>query len=186
MKFFKNPLVAILISLLLIFSSTALSINAKLTDKSEDIIDGFYYGIEANGVLNTSVYFNLSNLCELSGEIGLIAENYGIDTRELYSNIDNLKESYSFHSDDIDSIYECYETFYNSLFTVLVELNETELSDRHLEFMSDAVKQINSFKANIDNSGYNESVNAFRKKFNRFPTNIFADILDIDYPEYFA
>jgi hypothetical protein len=65
-------------------------------------------------------------------------------------------------------------------------LNETELSDRHLEFMSDAVKQINSFKANIDNSGYNESVNAFRKKFNRFPTNIFADILDIDYPEYFA
>ena len=186
MKFFKNPFVAVLLSLLLVFCSTVLSINAKLTGKSEDIIDGFYYGIEKNGVLNTSIYFNLSNLCDLSSEIGLIAENYGIDTKGLYSSIDSLKESYSFHSNDIEDIYECYETFYNSLFTVLVKLDETEISDRHLEFMADAVNQINDYKANIENSGYNESVKSFRNKFNRFPAKIFANILDIDYPEYFA
>jgi len=185
-NFFRNPIVAVLLSVLIVLGSTAVTSSIKLNNKCEDIVDGFYYGTRLNGQLMKSVYYNLGDLLELSGEIALVADNYGIDTKALYSSSAELKKSIGYHNEDIDNIYDYYEALYNALFSVVMELSSTQLSQRHLEYMASASEQINAIKLSIENSGYNESVRSFYKKFDRFPVNIFSDIFDIEYPEYFA
>lgn len=185
-KFFRNPFVAILLSGLIVLSSTAITSSVKLNNKCNDVVDGFYYGTRLNGQLMKSIYYNLGDLLEISGEIALVADNYGIDTKELYGSATELKKSISYHNDDIESIYDSYERLYSALFSVVMELSGTQLSQRHLEFMTSASDQVNAIKLSIDNSGYNESVRSFHKKFDRFPANIFSDIFDIEYPEYFS
>ena len=185
-KFFRNPFVAILLSVLIVLGSTAITSSVKLNNKCNEVVDGFYYGTKLNGQLMKSVYYNLGDLNEISGEIALIADNYGIDTTELYCSSEELKNNISYHNCDIEDIYDCYERLYNALFSVVMELSSTQLSQRHLEFMASASDQVNAIKLSIDNSGYNESVRSFHKKFDRFPVNIFSDIFDIEYPEYFA
>ena len=69
MKFFRNPIVAIFLSVLIVLGSTAVTSSVKLNNKCEDIVDGFYYGTRLNGQLMKSVYYNLSDLLEISGEI---------------------------------------------------------------------------------------------------------------------
>ena len=186
MKFFKNPIVAVLLAIVIIISSTAISITVKLNNKCNEVIDGFYYGTRLNGQLMKSVYYNLNDLCELTSNVIVIADNYGISTKELSEELKELRAEISYHNDDIDGIYEEYDSFYNALFAVLLELSNTGLSERHLEYMASASDQISAIRSNIENSGYNESVRNFHKKFNKFPVKIFAEIFDIDYPEFFA
>lgn len=186
MNILKKPIVAILLSAVIVSLSSVISIDSKLTNQSDEVINGFYYGARKNGQLQQALYNSLNELCDLSAEIGITAENYGISTKDFFLSLDELQNELDEHSDDIDTIYDKYETFYNALFTVVVKLSDTELSQRHLEFMSTASAQINTIKHNIENSGYNESVASFYKKYDRFPANFFADVFDIDYPEYFA
>ena len=186
MKFFKNPIIAILLAIAIILSSTAISVTVKLNSKCNEVIDGFYYGTRVSGQLMKSVYYNLNDLCELTPNVIAIADNYGISTKELSTKLRELREEISYHNKDIDSIYEEYDAFYSALFAVLLELSDTGLSERHLEYMASASEQISAIRLSIDNSGYNESVRSFYKKFNKFPVKIFAELFDIDYPEFFA
>lgn len=186
MKALRNPLAALLLSVLVVLVSTTVSINVKLNNKCSKVIDGFYSGLVQDVALGGSIHTKLNELCGLAGDIALVAENYGIDTRALLSATDTLSVELAYRNDDIDSIYDCYEDMYNSLFAIVMKLSETGLSQRHIEFMSAASERINDIKTSIEKSGYNESVREFYKKFDRFPVNVFADFFDIDYPEYFA
>ena len=84
MKFFKKPGAAIFLSLLVVYLSTTISINAKLTDKCLDISDGFFVGVRVDGVDYPPVYDSVKELCSISDEMIIIAKNYGIDTEDLY------------------------------------------------------------------------------------------------------
>ncbi len=186
MKFLKNPFIAVLLTVLIVLGSTAISINTKLNNKCENIIDKFYEGGIQQGFVFDSTYGNLCSMYELADEIVLVADNYGVDTRELSSNINTLKEALNFKNDDMSEIYSDYSEFYASLRAVEMELSNIQLSQRHMEYMNSASEQISYLKSCVDNSNYNESVRTFYKKFDRFPVNAFADFFNIDYPEYFA
>ncbi len=186
MKFLKKPFVAVLLTVLIVLCSTAISINTKLNNKCESIIDVFYEGGMQQGFIVDSTYGNLCNMYELAAEIVLVADNYGVDTWELSSSINALKEALNFKNDDMSEIYSDYSEFYSSLRTVEMELSNIQLSQRHMEYMNSASEQLSYLKSCVDNSNYNESVRTFYKKFGRFPVNAFADIFSIDYPEYFA
>lgn len=186
MKFLKKPFVAVLLTIATVLCSTAISINIKLNNKCESIIDEFYEGGIAQGVVFDSTYGNLCSMYELAEEIVLVADNYGVDTRELSSSISTLKEALNYKNSDMSEIYSDYSDFYSSLRAVEIELSNIQLSQRHMEYMNSASGQISYLKSCVDNSNYNESLRTFYKKFDRFPVNVFADIFNIDYPEYFA
>ena len=52
--------------------------------------------------------------------------------------------------------------------------------------MADLSQEIAACRAQIDASGYNESVSTFLRRNNRFPTRQFAELFGIAYPVYFA
>ena len=45
MDFFKKPAVAVILSLVVIFASTLISVSAKLDSKCDKVTDGFYSGV---------------------------------------------------------------------------------------------------------------------------------------------
>ena len=186
MKFFKNPFVAIISCILIVVLSSIISINVKLGNECEKVIDSFYVGKLHNGTISTSIYGDIVNMYELAENVVVVADNYGIDTRKLVSDIAELKDELNFKKPDSGEIYSEFTEFYSNLWAVTLELSNTQLSQRHLEYMSSASQEINSLKSSIESSDYNNNVRVFYKKFDRFPANLFAEIFDIDYPEYFA
>ena len=49
MDFFKKPAVAVILSLIVIFASTLISVSAKLNNKCDKVTDGFYSGVRYKG-----------------------------------------------------------------------------------------------------------------------------------------
>ena len=183
MNILKNPVIAVFLCLLIVFTSTVVSINVKLVNKCEEITESFY--VSKNSA-KSSIYGDIVNMYELAEEITVVANNYGVDTRKLSSNISALKSELNFNNPEIENIYEAYSAFYDELWSVELKLSEIQLSQRHIEYMNTASKQVYSLKLSIDNADYNNSVRTFYKRFDRFPVTLFADIFDIDYPQYFA
>lgn len=186
MKLLKNPIIAVLLTILIVFSSTVVSASVKLSNKCDAVIDGFYEGKLKQGIVYTSIYADICSMYELGSEVALVADNYGVKTKELVDSIAELKEELSYRNTDISDIYADYTWFYSSLRAVEIELSSIGLSQRHMEYMTAVSQQIAQLKFSIDSSDYNESVRSFYKKFDRFPVNFFADIFDVEYPEYFA
>ena len=186
MKLLKNPVIAVLLTILIVLSSTVISASVKLNNKCDAVIDGFYEGKLKQGLVYTSIYADICSMYELGSEVALVADNYGVKTKELVDSIAKLKEELSYRNTDISDIYTDFAWFYSSLRAVEIELSSIGLSQRHMEYMTTVSQQIAQLKFSIDNSDYNESVRNFYKEFDRFPVNIFADIFDVEYPEYFA
>lgn len=186
MKGFSKTLVAILVCVLVVIVSTAVSVSVKLNKECEKVIDTFYEGKLHNGYIVSSIYADIVKMYELAESIVVVADNYGIDTRKLVSDISTLREELSYKNPDASDLYEDFTNFYNNLWAVELELSTTQLSQRHLEYMNSAAQQVNNLKLSIENSEYNSNVKSFYKKFDRFPANAFADMFDIEYPEYFA
>lgn len=186
MSFFKKPFIAVLLCIIVVSVSTPVSICVKLNNKCEKVIDTFYEGGIQNGFIVNSIYGNIVKMYELADSIVPIADNYGIKTAELSHSIADIKDKVNYKNPDVDEIYDSYTDFYNNLWAVELELSNIQLSQRHLEYMHSASEEVYNLKQAIDNSSYNDTVNAFYKKFEHFPVNVFADIFDVDYPEYFA
>ena len=186
MKFLKIPVVAVLIAVLVVFISTTVSISIKLHNKCETVTDGFYSGVMQHGSLTGSIQKDLNNLCDIASEVIIVADNYGINTKKLSSSTGTLRHDISYRNYNISGIYLSYSEFYNALRDVQIELSNTGLSQRHVQYMTEATEQIIILKQRIENAGYNESVKTFYKKFDRFPVTLFANFFDVTYPEYFA
>ena len=186
MKLLKNPVIAVLLTVLIVLSSTIITTSVKLNNKCNAVIDEFYEGRLKQGIIYTSIYADICSMYELGSEVALVADNYGVNTKDLVNSINELKNELSYRNTDISDIYADYSWFYGSLRAVEIELSSIGLSQRHMEYMTTVSQQIAQLKYSIDNSSYNESVRTFYKKFDRFPVNIFAELFDIDYPEYFA
>lgn len=186
MKFLKKPFVAAVVCILVVLISSSVSISVKLNRECEKVVDYFYEGNIQGGLVVNSIYGEIVKMYELAENIVIIADNYGVDTRSLVSDIAELKEVLNYKNPDAGDIYNDFSEFYSNLWAVELELSNTQLSQRHLEYMHSASQEINSLKASIESSDYNSIVRTFYKRFDRFPVNIFAEIFDIEYPEYFA
>ena len=186
MKFLKNPFVAVLLSLLIVVVSTLLSVDLKLSRKAENVVDGFYEGVKISGSVRPSVASSLSDLCDAADQLAVIADNYGLETGPLLEGAADLRLSLNARSSDAHAIYGEYSRFNKALMVLEDALERTDLSDRHSEQFRELEARIAEDRDLIANAGYNESVSAFLRIGNRFPTRQWADMFDIAYPTQFA
>ena len=71
MKFLKKPLVAIVLTVLLVVGSTFLSADRKLSRSALRVADGFYAGIRYKGQMHESVAQSIRTLCaDIGKELG--------------------------------------------------------------------------------------------------------------------
>ena len=187
MNFFKRPFVAVLLTVLIVVCSTLVSINVKLESKCGAVSDIFYEGVRISGVEYPAMAEPMKQLCALTDDIILIANNYGIDTGELSQRLDVLELAMQYSADDVNYIGSCYGDYFKSLRSVENQLQSTGLSERHQAAMDEYSARIETCSATIAQgaAGYNEKVRSFLKSYDKFPTSFWADVTGAWFPDYF-
>ena len=187
MNFFKRPFVAVLLSALIVLCSTLVSINVKLESKCDAVSDIFYEGVRISGVEYPAMAEPMKQLCDLTDDVILIANNYGIDTGELSQRLGDLELAMQYSADDVSYIGSCYGDYFKALRSVENQLQSTGLSERHQTAMDAYSAQIETCSATIAQgaAGYNEKVRSFLKSYDKFPTSFWADVTGAWFPDYF-
>ena len=187
MNFFKRPFVAVLLTVLIVVCSTLVSINVKLESKCDAVSDIFYEGVRISGVEYPAMAEPMKQLCALTDDIILIANNYGIDTGELSQRLDALELAMQYSADDVSYIGSCYGEYFKALRSVENQLQSTGLSERHQAAMDAYSAQIAECSGIIAQgaAGYNEKVRSFLKSYDKFPTSFWADVTGAWFPDYF-
>lgn len=188
MNFFKRPFVAVVLSGLVVLCSTLVSINVKLESKCDAVSDIFYEGVRISGVEYPAMAEPMKQLCILTDDMILIANNYGIDTGELSQRLDDLELAMQYSDDNISYIGDCYGDFFKALRSVENQLQNTGLSERHQLAVDGYSAQIENCSATITQgaAGYNERVRSFLKSYDKFPTDFWAGVTGTWFPDYFG
>lgn len=185
MNFFKKRGVAIVIALCIIWSSTLLSTSIQFGRKCSEITDGFYDGVYSNGYTHPSTASHLKNITGYADGLATIAGNYDIDTEELLDLNDYLKMSLRYSRGDESYIYFCYDDLMKEVRSIENALDRADLSDRDRSGFEQYVSSISGAQSALEDTGYNETVSEFLRKYNNFPTELFADMAGVEMPEYF-
>lgn len=186
MKFFKKRGAAIVIALCTVWASTLLSTDIQFGRKCSEITDGFYDGVYSNGYTHPSLASHLKNIAGYADGLATIAGNYDIDTEELLDLNDDLKLSLRYSRGDESYIYYCYDELMNEVRSVENSLDRTDLSDRDQSGFEQYMSSINGAVSSLEDTGYNETVSEFLRKYDNFPTEQLADMAGVEMPEYFA
>lgn len=187
MNFFKRPIVAVVLSALIVVCSTLVSVNVKLQGKCDAVSDIFYDGVRISGVEYPAMDEPMKLLCTLTDDVILIANNYGIDTGELSQRLEDLERAMQYSDNDVNYVGSCYGEFFKALRSVENQLQSTGLSERHQVAMDEYSAQIASCSETIAQgaAGYNEKVRSFLKSNDKFPANFWAELTGTLFPGYF-
>ena len=186
MKLLKKPFFAVLLCILLVLCSTLISANIKLSNACTKVVDGFYDGMQYQGETQEGIAADLKELCAVTEDMIVIANNYGIKTADVNTQCQALKAALNARNQDIANVYSIYSQFYSLMKTLENDLHSTGLSQRHTTTMSEYSQQLSAIKTAIDSSGYNESVTVFLEKNDRFPENMVAELVNVQFPAHFA
>ena len=187
MNFFKRPLVAVVLTVLIVVCSTLVSVSVKLESRCSAVSDIFYEGVRISGVEYPAMAEPMKQLCALTDDIILIANNYGINTGELSQRLDDLELAMQYSADDVSYIGSCYGDYFKALRSVENQMQSTGLSERHQTVMDEYSAQIETCSVTIDQGakGYDEKLRSFLKSFDKFPTSFWADVTGTWFPGYF-
>ena len=179
MKFFKNPVVAVLLSALIVIASTLGSVNIRFGAKCQDIADDFYAGDE-------SMVKPLNNISASVDGLVNIAGSYGLDCSAVSSAANRFASELRSRDGRVDALYQRYKdlmreeaSLESALFRLELRDQDEESAQQYTEIIRDAVDE-------LEDSDYNESVRAFLRKYDHFPTNALAALSGVAYPAYFA
>lgn len=187
MNFFKRPFVAVVLSALIVLCSTLVSVNVKLENKCRDVSAIFYDGVRVSGCDYPAMAAPIKELCSLTDDIILIANNYGIDTNSLSSTLSDLELAMRYSDDDVEYIGICYSDFLKELRSVENQLQNTGLSERHQTAMEDYSVRIEDCATTVTEgaAGYNKYVQNFLRSYDKFPTDMWAELTGTWFPGYF-
>lgn len=186
MKLFKKPVFAFIFAIVVVFASSLISTDIKLSRKCEKVTAGFYEGINIKGVRQIPAAECIGVMCTDSEDMVLKAGNYGIDTEDLVSVTAGLKQHISRKTPDLEALFEEFNVFYSSTLMLENQLKNAALSDRHQAELTESFDEFEQMAKTLAASGYNDSVGRFMKKFDRFPTRQIAELLNIEFPAYFG
>ena len=185
MKALKNPVVAILLSAVLIIASTLISVNLKLGAKAEKVTDGFYSGVSGQ----ESISSQLHSIMDSASELITIANNYELPegmAEELQTQIDVLRSAMSVSRDDISSICAHCQVLVSGISSLGDALSRQSLAERDQSSLEEILSDVAAARQRIESSGYNESVRELYRKYDRFPATILAPLAGVSFPAYFA
>ena len=183
MKFFKNPVVAVLLSLAIVISSTLISTNIKLGKRCDKVSDGFYEGVTYGGYERKSIASHIKNICGAASGLVAVANNYGVDTASLSSAVEMMNSGLS--NGSASENYTLYYRLLSAFDKVEQQLAGEALSERDASGAEQYALTVKGACKAIDESGYNESVREFYRSQLRFPADILGRLAGVDVPQLF-
>lgn len=186
MKFFKKPVVAVLLTIIVVIASTLLSIGIKFGNKAQGVIDGFYDGVYANGYTQNSIASHLRNINSYADGLAAIANNYDIDTSSIKDSSEDLKLALSYSYGDASYIYYCYSSLMTDVIEIQDALGRVELNERDTSGVEQYSANISGARSSIETAGYNETVREFTREYGSFPGTSLALLAGVDFPTLFS
>ena len=182
-RILSRPSVAFLIAVLVVISTILLQTRFRFGKICESVNDQFYHG----GRDGTSIASELGNLADAAEILAGLAHLYDLDESEDVMNvISSLREQLRLESSDTDTIHDLYKSLLSDTFMLETLLSRQELSEIDAETLSSAQHNAALAKAAIDGSGYHDTVRAFLKRYDRFPTSSLASLVGVKMPQVFS
>ena len=188
MRFFKRPLVAIILAVIIVIFSSFLSFNVKFGRLCDDVIYGFYDGVYYDGELHQSIADCIENVLNSSNVISDTAGVYDLDTEDFLDYKEFLELSIKYSEKDISYISSCYEDFMAETKELLKELRTADLSESDRKTVGEASAAIAEQTELIRTSGYNETVKSFQRKYDNGIVEhfIYSSFSNVVLPEKFT
>lgn len=178
MKFFRNPVTAFLLALLIVAGSTLINVHWKFGAKCRDVQNSFY---ETGGIAK-----QLEAIRQDSVFLSSVAKQNGIDTEDLCSAADDLQSALSRDDTGAALLFWYYDSLRTELLSTEQRLLAIALNEADAKSVSDCMYRIRSASDHISGDPYNQTVRAFLSRYDRFPTALLARLADVEMPEVFA
>lgn len=186
MKVLKNPFVAFLIAVIVVFASSVISINIKLTNKSEHVTECFEQSYRSHGKSFAGIKPCIQEMTDIADDLIIIADNYGIKTSALSNSLSVLRADLKqLRSVGVSAIYNDYSGFDRELSIVETALESTALSERHTSELAEYSRRLDTLRGSIDSDAYNELVAKFYRQCGKFPAVNIASAMSIPFPQAF-
>ena len=179
MKFFKNPVVAVILSALIVLCSTLVSVNIKFGARCREITDEFYTGDEAMVKPLNNISASVDGLVNIAG-------SYGLDCTAVSAAADRFASALRGSDGQVGALYQLYRDLMREEASLESALFRQELRDQDADSAQQYAEIIREAVDELEDSDYNESVRSFLRRYDRFPTNSLAALAGVAYPAYFA
>lgn len=182
MNFFKKPVVAVILALILCSGALVFNTQAKLGDEIDAVEDAFFENVEGQ----RSIYTRLLEKLQAVNGVWSILERYDEQAaQELADEQDYLQ--WACDSASINSMYYANEDLTSEFNSAVRTLGTYELTDDERADLDSYVEAFNGAQKMIDENSYNSQVLDFvRSTYNKFPTKELADFAGVYPPDTFS
>ena len=182
-KFLSNPVVALILTVIVVIGSTIVNTRVRLGKQCELITEQFYSGHGSE----IPVADSLRSLCNASEKILLLGMKYDVgDDGDTVKLIELIRDALAARTIHTASVYSDYQALLKSTFSLESDLARMQLSEADDTIYAEAQHAASDAKSQIDISTYNDAVRTFLKVNHRFPTPQIAKMSGVSLPETFA
>lgn len=183
MNFFKKRSVALAILALSVCFSTVGSATTDLEDMARDVNNAFYYSDTGY----KSIYQRLQDRSDAAGNLITLGNTYHLtETEDLKFAQEELAEMIDWYSTDADEFYEANLELTDPFDTLYAALMEQPLTDREKQMAESYRTTFEGAQRQMNADAYNEAVRDFNRTISGFPARLFAQLADLDEPDYFG
>lgn len=181
MNFFKNPLVAVLLAVIVVAGSTLVNTDVKLGEACQAAEDAFY----TNDGSAKSIYSRLDARLDAANGLWTIIQNYNnseaIDLSAARGTLLSARENR-----DISDMFAANKALQSAFDSALASLGKYSLDSGEKEAVESYATTFAGAQKMIDESKYNENVLEFQRGvLDKFPASVLKGIVGIDEPELF-
>ena len=192
-KILSSPVVALIITFVLVFASLALNTHIRLGGQCDEITAGLYAGKGGSPCIADG----LRSLCTASEKMLTLAGQLGIDVDSLDSDgeyadedpadlINDIRNALRYEDGSARYLYYLYEALLSKDYAMETALARAALSEADAAAFLEAREEASQARAVVDNDSYNNTARAFLKKYDRFPTSQIASFSGVSMPKLFA
>ena len=192
-KILSSPVVALVITFVLVFASLALNTRIRLGGQCDEITAGLYAGEDGSPCIADGS----RSLCTASEKMLTLAGQLGIDVDSLDSDgeyadedpadlLNDIRNALRYEDGSARYLYYLYEALLSKDYAMETALARAALSEADAAAFLEAREEASQARAVVDNDSYNNTVRAFLKKYDRFPTSQIASFSGVSMPKLFA
>ena len=174
----KKPIVAAILCVIIVISSTVISTHARLDPQCEKIREQF---LAAGGIAA-----QLEAVCDAGTGMANLATSYDLSDMESIEALDLcVAFRLAINNADPSSLANLYSMLKAKLSVVNAELRRAELSEKDAALLESYTAQLEAAQTAISSDPYNSEVMSFRKRLGAFSRG-FARLCGVRLPEQFA
>ena len=182
MNFFKKPVVAIILAVILCSSILMVNTQAKLGNEIDAVEDAFFTNVEGQ----PSIYTRLLEKLQAVNGVWTILNRYDSEAAQSLADEQDYLQ-WACESTSINSMYYANEDLNAEFSSALRTLEGYELTEDEQADLDSYVETYNGAQKMIEENSYNSSVTSFnRSVYDTFPTEILAAFAGVNAPERFS